>query len=435
MPEDAVLEAPAELEAPLLEGTESTESTETAEAEPSSEQQTTEQTEAESKLPLVKQAQPALDKIKAENPGLAAKIKDALWRDQQLAKDLPEGIKGAVALRTEVAGLAAALNDPTYQGAAPAQILADVKSQLGYFHELDALFTSGSPEFANKMADASPEAFQKIAVPVFQKFAETNPDGYSAYVSRAVDSFFEAGGMTVEFEMLKAFLPQLAEGAAKDRVIASFEKIYGMNQKLKEFAKAPIAPASKKEDTAAQLQTQREELAQQQLNVTRQTWNSAHTKYGADLIASETTRLAGKTALTDQQKTSIRAKVAEEINARLEAKREYGQAMRTFLQNGDQDGYRRRLHSEYKNLIPGATSRAYSDVIAGAKPGPKAVVKAAAPVSGAAKANPADAGYRTVTKYPVGQVDLNKTRGKDLEAGRLTLKDGSKVLFKRGSSI
>ena len=280
-----------------------------------------------------------------------------------------------------------------------------------------------------------PEAFQKIAVPVFQKFAETNPDGYSAYVSRAVDSFFEAGGMTVEFEMLKAFLPQLAEGAAKDRVIASFEKIYGMNQKLKEFAKAPIAPAAKKEDTAAQLQTQREELVQKELNITRQTWNSTHTKYGADLIASETTRLAGKTALTDQQKTAIRSKVAEEINARLEAKREYGQAMRTFLQNGDQEGYRRRLHSEYKNLIPGATSRAYSDVMAGAKPGPKAVAKPAAQTSATAKANPADAGYRTVTKYPVGQVDLNKTRGKDLEAGRLTLKDGSKVLFKRGSSI
>lgn len=404
--------------------------TPSGETQEGEQQEQTQQTEEESKLPLVKQAQPQLDKIKAENPGLAAKIKDALYRDQQIAKELPEGIKGAVALRNEVASLATALNDPQYVGAAPAQVIADVKSQLGYFHGLDSKFTSGSPEFVDALETASPEAFQTLMINGLGKFAQTNPEGYSAYASQAVDSFFESKGMTVEWEVLREFLPNLPEFAGKARVVAALEKIYGLTQQVKDYAKKPIAAVKKKDDPAANLDQRQQVLDAKELDITRQNWNSSSVSFGTTLRDKEITRLAGKTVLTDAQKTKIKNLVTEEVDARCEADRKYGDDMRNFLKSGDMEGYKRRLHSQYQKLIPGATGRAYSDVVT-TKPAVKVAPKppATAPVTSISE----DRGYHPVSKYPVGQVDLNRTRQKDLDAGRLTLKNGSKVLYKRAS--
>ena len=339
---------------------------------------------------------------------------------------MPEGIKGAVALRSEVAALAQALNDPAYQGQQPVQILADVKSQLGYFHGLDGLFTSGSPEFVAKLAEASPEAFQKIAPRVFDTYAQNNPEGYSAYVAQAVMGHMNQADVPLAFKTLQFMLPRLADSPEKQAVIAEFEKIYGWTESLKGLAAKPVGPAVKKEDPNATLEQKTAELAAQELDVTRQSWNMTATRFGEDLIVKESARLAGKTALTDEQKNSIRSKVAEELDARLAGNPAFGQAMRGFLQNKDGEGYKRRLHSEYQKLIPGAVSRAYSDVVT-SKPAQRVAAKPSQKVD-VPRGTESNAGYRPVSKYPVGQVDMLRTSPKDHQAGRLTLKDSSKVL-------
>lgn len=390
-------------------------------------EQTPEQIAADAKLPLFKQAKAQLENIQKENPGLAAKIKDALI---QYDRYKPNEIKNAVALKTEVSSLKTALNDPEFQGEEPQQILGAIKDQLGYFHGLDAKFTAGNPEFITDLAAASPESFAKLAPVVFQKFNEASPDAYSSYVSQATLNFLDRGGMPVEFEMLKAFLPQLSDSPAKDRVIASFNKLFDLTEQMRGFAAKPITPPAKKADDAATLETQRQELATREMDVTRTYWNTSGTQFGNNLIDKELSRLSGKNQVSDDQRSQIMAKIVEEVDARCAADRTYGEKMRSFLQSKDQQGYTRHLHSQYQKLIPGAVSRAYSDVVT-AKPATRVVSKPAAAVAGAKPV--ASEGYKPVLKYPVGQVDMLKTTRKDHEAGKFILKDGSKVFFNRAA--
>lgn len=425
---DALLEAPAELETPEIEASEPVETGTESETEQPETQ--VEGVEVDSKAPLHEQAKDVLAKLKAEGKnGLAAKINDALRRDQQLSRDLPEGVKGAVALRNEVGSLAQALNDPAYQALSPAGVIADVKSQLGYFHGLDSLFTKGSPEFATKLSEASPEAFQTLAPAVFNEFAKVNPDGYSAYVSQVADSYMEGQGMSLEFQVLREFLPLMPEFTGKERVLAALEKIYGITQAVKTLASKPVTPV-KKQDDAATLETQKQDLAAREIDVTRQSWNSNYTKFGTDLFNKEAARLSGKNPISEEDKGKMLAKVTDELDARLAATKGYGDAMRGYLQAKDSEGYKRRLHSEYQKLIPGATSRAYADVVSAKPVVAKSVARPVAAKS--ATVTPiADAGYRTVSKYPVGQVDVKVTTRKMMDEGKYILKDGSKVIYKR----
>lgn len=429
---DALLEAPAELETQEIEapeGQESSEQTETpvvTDAQRSeTETRTPEQIEADAKLPLWKQAQPELEKIKAENPGLAAKIKDALFRDQQLAKDLPEGIKGAVALRNGLNDFAKQIG---VQGD-PSQVLGEVKSQMEYFHGLDNLFTNDPANFAVKLNEASPESFQKLALASFGEFSKANPEGYAAYVAQATDAFLEKGGISVEFEVLREFLPLMPDFTGKTRVIAAMEKIFGLTQDLKAMASKPVTAPAKKTDDAAAIAEREQRVAAQELDNIRVSFNNASTPYGNTLMNAEITRLAGKTVVSPQDKQKVTAQVAEELEARLSANKGYGEAMRGFLQAKDAEGYKRRLHSEYQKLIPGAVSRAYSDVVT-AKPGkPIAAKPAAEKVTAIRPAG--EAGWKTLSKYPVGQVDLSQTTRKMMDEGKYILKDGSKVQYSR----
>lgn len=420
MPDEAVLDAPVETEVVAIESPESTEPVvETVPAEGTPEAQ------IDTKQPLLKQAKSVIENIQKENPALASKLKDAL---AQYDRYKPNELKEATALKGEVVSLAQALNDPEYQGAEPAQILADVKSQLGYFHGLDGMFTSASPDFVNKLAEASPDSFQKLAPTIFQKFSEMNPDGYSSYVSQAVLGHMQQHDVPMQFKIAKFLLSKYTETPELKEIKDALGKIEGWTDELKSFSSKPITAAAKKADEPADIEAQRQELATRELDVTRQSWNSSATRFGNDLIGKEMTRLSGKTQLTDEQKGQIVSKVAEELDARMQGNRPYGEAMRAFLKNKDQQGYTRRLHSEYQKLIPGAVSRAYSDVTTAAKAAPKVAAKAATSVAAPAKGND---GYIPISKYPVGQVDMLKTSGKDHAEGRLTLKNGSKRFFNR----
>lgn len=429
---EGLLETPAEIEPTEIEAVE-TEVTEEAPETVVSEDMQVEgapAAEVDSKLPLWKQAVPQLDKIKAENPALAAKIKDALITNDRWATAFPEGVKSALALRGEVTSLADALGDPNYAAGNPTQVLADVKSQLGYFHGLDAAYTAGSPEFVTKLAEASPEAFQKLMPAMFGEFSKQNPDGYSSYVAKAVDSYMESEGLSLEYAILREFLPLMPDFTGKARVEAAMEKIYAITQGVKDMAKKPVTAAAPKQDDAKTLETQRAELAQQQMDVTRQSWNSTATTFGTNLRDKEVARLAGKTAVSDEDRRKINAKVSDELDARLTANKGYGEAMRGFLQNKDAEGYKRRLHSEYQKLIPGAVSRAYSDVVTSKPKATAAVVRT--PSTPGPK--PADAGgFRPVSKYPSGQVDVNQTTRRMMDEGKYILKDGTKVQYKRGA--
>lgn len=386
---------------------------------------TPEQIEADDKSPLWKQAKPNIDAIRKDNPALARKIDDALRQYDSLK---PQDVREIKTLKTEIGTLAASLGGGDYAGKAPAEILSEVKGQLGYFHSLDAKFTNGDPTFASDLSSASPEAFEKLAPAVISEYAKVNPEGYSSFVAKAAVDHMVASDVPLQFKMLALLVPRLPDSPEKSEVIDAINKIHGWTEALSGFAKAPLQQ-TKKPDDAATLETQRQELASREAEVTRTSWNTTATRKGNDLLNSEMTRLSGKTALSAEQKQAIFNKAAEEIDARMTANRPYGEAMRGFIQSKDQTGYTKRLHSEYQKLIPGAVSRAYADVVTT----PKTVAKTnpAAKVAAVAGIVKAPDGWKTIDTYPVGRVDMRQTTGKMMDEGKLIMKDGSKVIYKR----
>ena len=300
---------------------------------------------------------------------------------------------------------------------------------------MDGLFTAGKPEFVDKMADASPEAFQNIAPAVFRKYAEVNPEGYSAYVAQAVVQHMNSAEVPLQFRILASFLPQLADGPAKEQVLNAVEALYGWSEGLKGMAAKKIETKAIPQQQGQPGEDPTAQLAQREMNVTRQEWNSSIRTEGVSFVMSEAQKAAGKVVLSEKEKQSVLSKVGEELEARLTADRRYGEAMQQYLKAGNRSAYLQRIQSERKKLIPGAVRRAVGDVIearpknapkqAQAAPTGQKKPTAQTPLTGAVQ-------YRKIAGPPrtLGmKVDLNKTTHGMLEKRQAILEDGSRVTW------
>jgi hypothetical protein len=122
-------------------------------------------------------------KTKLEESGKFSKaeinaLRRAIHYEDGQSKKYPDGLAPLEAAQQAIQRL---VDDPT---APIEQVIEQTLQERNYFRELDDLFTSGKPDFVEKLAEAQSEAFQQMAPAVFRKFSELNPEGYSAYVSR-----------------------------------------------------------------------------------------------------------------------------------------------------------------------------------------------------------------------------------------------------------
>jgi hypothetical protein len=413
----------------------STETTE-GEAEPgaaegeSQEKEGAEPTEnlSDPKLPLYKQAKGVLSELQKTNPTLANRIKTSLIALEQIDKKLGE--RGALDSLLQVRdGLRKfAESTPELQGRDDAEIVKGIQDEVGYWRDLDVKLTNGDPAAIEVLATEAPEGFLKMAPAAFEKFATLNPEGYSAYISQVLVQNMDAEGLPVAFEMLKAFVPQLADGPAKEKIVEQLNKFIAWTNGFREAAKKPVV-AEKKAATGEDTQKREQELAQRELDVTRKTWNAEATSFGVNLVKSETMRLAGKKSVTDEQHRQIMKKVNEEVDARLAANLEYGKAMRGYLTAKNQNGYTRRLHSEYQKMIPNAVRRAYDDVVASQKTAVKPPVQQQQQKPGEQRAKGVNgvAGVVRLREYPKGLIDMRRTTGNMMMKNEAFLKDGRHV--------
>lgn len=372
------------------------------------------------KLPLWKQPaiKTKITELQKENPTLAAKVKAALIADSQLRKDLPEGIKPLVELRNKISELA----DSDYEGATPEQMLEYAKNEVTFWREFDSQISAGDPQVLDKLYEVSPDAFFKLVPAALDKFSDVNPDGFSSYISNVVLSDMSKSDIPVQFSILRAFLPKLPDGEAKDEVINAINAIYGWSQKFGELSKKPVIPASKQVDKQPDIEQQRAEIERQKVEVTRQQWNTESVPYGVNMLQTEAQKIAGKNKLSDQQMSQIGAKVAEEIEIRQSANQEYGKAMRAFLQSGNKEAYKRRLHSEYQKLIPGAVRRAYDDVIGSQKQPAKVVAQKPTVQKPVVKKDASGEQVSHLSSYPKDKIDVVRTSNSMLSERKAYLK-------------
>lgn len=314
------------------------------------------------------------------------------------------------------------------------QVIAQTLEERNYFREFDNLFTNGKPEFVDKLAEASPEAFQNIAPAVFRKYAEVNPDGYSKYIAETSVQHMERSGVPMQFKIIEAFWPQVPDFPGKAQFEQAIVDVRQWTNNLKAIAAKQIEqktiPNQKDGQQGPDLAA---ENAQLKMDNSRVQWNSAVRSEGVNFVKTEATKAAGKQILTEKEHNTVLAAVAEEMEARLTADRRYGEAMQGYLKAGNRSAYLQRIQSERKKLIPGAVWRAVADVIEGrpavvknpAQPVNGAVKKPTAPLAGAVQ-------YRRIAGHPktLGMtVDLGKTTHSMLERRQAITTTGDKVTW------
>lgn len=431
MPEEAgLLEAPidaaAEIDAAVSTEVDAA-STEVAET---GEEQQVEGAESSLKgSALWREVKSLTNEGKPLTPKQLSALNKVIHRNDAFESKYPEGLS---AIEAQMAAVKPLIEDESIPFD---QAIEQTLQERNYFRELDGLFTAGKPEFVDKMADASPEAFQNIAPAVFRKYAEVNPEGYSAYVAQAVVQHMNSAEVPLHFRILASFLPQLADSPAKEQVLNAVEALYGWSEGLKRMASTKVEPkAIPGQQNSQPGEDQTAQLAQREMNVTRQEWNSSIRSEGVSFVMSEAQKAAGKAVLSEKEKQSVLAKVGEELEARLTADRRYGEAMQGYLKAGNRNSYLQRIQSERKKLIPGAVRRAVGDVIeARPKNAPKQAQ--AAPTGQKKPATNQLQGavqYRKIAGPPrtLGmKVDLNKTTHGMLEKRQAILEDGSRVTW------
>jgi hypothetical protein len=383
----------------------------------------------DSNVPLYKQAKAELEAIKAKNPALAKQIQTALIRQDKADRVLPIGFEKASNIIKDLEQLAY----PGSEGRAVEQVLTDVRAEVQGWRAFDAKISAGDPSVIDELATAAPEALQTLVPAALNKFSELNPEAYSALVSQPIMADANQAEIPLQLTMLRTFIPRLPDSPEKNEIIAAYNKITEWLDRLKGLASKPITPkaaaATGKDGKDAEATH-----AARELDLTRREYNTRSTGYGSKLVDSETARIVGATKLTDDQKKQIWSKVAEELDARLAANRDYGQAMRGYLANRNEEGYRRRLHSEYHKLIPGAVRRAVDDlgIKPTQKPGPKAGEKKAAVVPGKKPAAVVPEGFEKISGHPrtvsgMAPIDLIATTQGMLMKHTAILRGGKKV--------
>jgi len=370
MPDDAaLLEAPTEAVAEIDAAVDTAVDT-SVDSGTDTSAETPESTEGESLKgsALWREVKSLTQEGKPLTPKQLSALNKVIHRNDAFESKYPDGLSAVEAQMTAVKQLFSDESVPFEQA-----IQETVKEQA-YYHKLDTLFSDGKPEFVEELASTSPEAFQNIAPAVFRKYAEVNPEGYSAYVAQAVVNHMNSARVPMQFEVLDAFWPQVPDFPGKVQFQKALQGVIEWSDSLKGMAAAKISP---KVIPGQENGQQGPDLAQQneQLKVenSRIQWNSSIYSEGVSFVMSEAQKAAGKTVLTDADKQKVLKLVGEEMEARLTADRRYGEAMQGYLKAGNRNSYLQRIQSERKKLIPGAVRRAVGDVIeARPKNAPKA---------------------------------------------------------------
>jgi hypothetical protein len=357
---------------------------------------------------LWRETKAALYSGKALTKPQISAIRRAIQAEAQISEKYPEGL-------TAIESTLSAVKSLADEGVPVEQAIQETLQERNYFREFDDLYTRGDGKFAEKLHEASPEAFENIGPSFIRKYAEVAPEAYSAQVAQAVVQHMNSAEVPLQFRVLSTFLPQLPDGPAKDQVIQACEAIFGWSEGLKALSQKKIEP--RQVPQSQQTQQQPQNGIDPQLDLSRREWNLETRDDGINMVlmaAQKEIAALKKTGLSEPEKKKVIGKVSEELDARLLMDKQYGTSMQGFLKSGNKSSYTQLLNSKRKAIVPAAVKRAVADVLAerpaktAAQPGngkQPAKTDALKPAQGAMQ-------FRKITGPPktLGLVtDLNRT--------------------------
>lgn len=405
MPEDLLeLEESATEEQPLTE--EATETPETPEtpAEGAEKIPVTSLFQADGKK-LDPQVSATLAKIKTDNPELGKLLTRAVYRVAELDREFPGGVTEAKELRDKV---------EEFGG------VDGIAAKMESLEEMDGLakaYMASDPKFIEDLIESSPEAFSALAPAIFQKFAEVNAEGFSAYMGRVVLGDMQANGLPLMMMRMQDLIP-----ADNAKLKEAFEQVNGYLGGFKALADKPLPSAKAKAATG-----KTDDLSKREETLRAKEWQSERDTVQKGIVNTEYTKhLAGRKPDTEEK-----AQIRELFVSRSKAAADklfpgWMEKAQRYISSGDKPGYLRYMKSIYARVVPEAMATSVKATMKG-----KAAVAAKKTVAAGGKAIVPAAGFKLVAKEPdTWDIDYVRTGAPMLRENRAVLKDGSKVAWK-----
>jgi hypothetical protein len=408
MPEDLLeLEAETTEEQQPTEETTETPETETPTEETGDKTPVTSLFQSDGKK-LDPQVSATLTKIKTENPELGKLLTRAVYRVAEIDREFPGGVSEAKELRDKV---------EEFGG------VDSIEQKLESLQEMDGLataFMNSDPAFVEDLVASSPEAFAALAPIVFQKFAEVNAEGFSAYMGRVVIQDFQANQLPLMMMRLQDLIP-----ADNAKLREAFDHVNGYLGGFKALAKKPL-PSAK---ANASKPGTKDDLTKREEALRAKEWQGERDTIQKGIVNGEYSKcLAGKKPNTEEK-----AQIRELFTSRSKAAADklfpgWSEKAQKYINNNDKQGFLRYMTSIYKRIVPEAMASAVRSTMKGARATTTTTTrKPGTPASRTVVAE----GFKPVVNEPGSwDVDYNRTTRAMLSENRAILKDGTKVAWR-----
>jgi hypothetical protein len=251
--------------------------------------------------------------------------------------------------------------------------IAAIRTELADVEENDALYASGDPKLLAKMT-ATPEAksaFLKMVPHVMRLFEQIAPNQFSAHMARtflghmktatindqgdtfdvplAIRRIQQGIAQASNLDMTKPESAHILQSALA--VIAEEQKVLqayiGVLQGYTQLQPEDLAP---KPDAA--VETERQRLQQETLNLQRERWRDARTAVMNSIYQAEWDKQTKGRELTPRQQMNIQAQFSTRLNVARRNLQDYRSTMDEFEAATDKDGFVQYHRNFFQEAIP-----------------------------------------------------------------------------------
>jgi len=301
-----------------------------------------------------------------DSPDLHRQVKKALHAYEESRKLLPEGVAKTVERLKLIEQLDDNPEDTEYvAGSTPIeQVISNTLAERSFWRDFDNAFQAGDGRVINQMMEANPESFQKLIPQAMDRFADVNPEGFSAYICKSVSGYLNGAQIPLQLALLDRVLPEKSDDPTVQTIVDAFKAIKGVVEQINATARNPIAPkALQGQQPGAKTGSETGNLEQREMNVLHDEWLREIRPRSESFAVTEVQRIAPKVKFTPSEVSAIKNAVREEINARVAANSGYQNKVRSLLKAKNKTSYGMTVESEHKKIIPGAVKRAVDDVL------------------------------------------------------------------------
>jgi len=367
-------------------------------------QQTSAQSQQLAKLSLKDLVKTKSEALKAIDKRLPNFLRDAAMREERLLGKFPNGVQEAIQM------LDALEEHGGLEG------LAEKAEALQDYGRLEELYEKGNPEFIDRLAEASPEAFSKVMPAGLERWRQTDPEMYSHVLAKVMVNTLDSARVS---DQLAQIYQSLEKPEQKEAVARIWQMIEGFRQT------ASKAPEPKTADPREKALNQREqELTQRQVEAAMAPVRTAGIQHIAKVIDREMT-LSYQWSETDSDiQQAIRERVQEEL-VKLSKKTGFDKDVDKLKARGDGKTLQRRLEQFQEKHIPNILPRVAKLFAVKAKTAQR---QGQQQQKQGQQQQQADRGWERVAQMPApGSVDRAKTTADMILNNQAILKNGKKV--------